>query len=234
MYFWEAQETLTILQWIFRSTVVFLWLFLMTKLMGQRLIGRLTLFDFIVAITIGSVAASTLSNSNANLISIIIILLVFALLDVLFAYLALKFSKLRRVVQDEPLVLVKNGDVLEDTMRKTRINLDDLLMSIRQKNVPNLADVEFAILEPNGKVSVIPKSQSRPVTPGDLNVGTKYEGLPTVLVEDGNILQDNLIENNLDEKWLKEQMNSQGIDNINQIQVAILDTLGELYISKKE
>lgn len=233
MPFWEGQETLTPLQWVIRAAVMYTWLLFIAKLMGQREVGRLTLFDFVISIIIGTVSASPLTNSRTDVSGAIIAVSTLGAFDIALSYLSLWNAKFRRVVQDEPIVLVQNGQLLEDTMRRTRFNLDDLLAELRQNNVPNLSDVEFAILEPNGKLSVIPKSQARPLTPRDLNVPTPYEGMPTVLIEDGNILQDNLRKNQLDETWLLGQLRQQGVNNPNDVLAVMLDTQGRLFVSKK-
>ncbi|KUO50841.1 MAG: hypothetical protein APF76_01280 [Desulfitibacter sp. BRH_c19] len=233
MFFWEGQEILSLLQWILRAGVISLWLLLIVKVMGQRLIGRLNLFDFIIAITIGSVAAGPLSDSQSGLIGPILTMTFLGVFHVLTAYLALKNSKIRRVVQDEPIVLIQNGRLIREKMYKARFNLDDVLFALREKNMHNLHDVEFAILESNGQLSVIPKSQIRPLQPRDLGIPTSYEGMATVLIEDGNIIQDNLKRKNLDENWLIAELEKQDIHNPNDVMVAMLDTLGRLYVSKK-
>jgi len=231
--FWESQANLNVLQWIIRAIVIYLWLHFVTKIMGQREIGTLNVFDFIVAITIGSVAAAPLASSTDDLLGPFVSIGTLGALNLLIAYLALKNSKFRRVVQDEPIILVQNGRILEDIMRSTRFNLDDLLTEIRKNNIPNLSDVEFAILESNGRVSVIPKSQARPITPRDLQIPTPYEGMPTVLIEDSNIIEDNLQKNQLNKNWLLEQLQDLGIRSENEVFAALLDTQGRLYVSKK-
>lgn len=233
MPFWESQQTLTVFQWAARGVVTFFWLLFMAKLMGQRQVGRLTLFDFVISIIIGTVAAGSLTNSRTALITSLIGVTTLAVLDISLSYLILKNPKFGRIIQGEPIVLIKNGKILEDTMRKVRINLDDLLMGLRRNKLPNLSDVEFAILEPNGKISVIPKSQARPVRPQDLKIDTQYEGLPVMVIEDGNILEDNLEENNLDSKWLEKELKKQGIHDVNEVFAATLDTQGRLFVSKK-
>ncbi len=233
MPFWESQANLHVLQWIIRAIVIYLWLLFVTKLMGQREIGSLNVFDFIVAITIGSIAAAPLASSTDDLIGPFVNIGTFGALNILTAYLSMKYSKFRRIVQDEPIILVQNGHILEDTMGSTRFNLDDLLSEIRKYNIPNLADVEFAILESNGRVSVIPKSQARPITPRDLQIPTPYEGMPTVLIEDGNIIEDNLQKNQLNKRWLLDQLQNLGIRSENEVFAAILDTQGHFYVSKR-
>lgn len=233
MPFWEAQESLIYYQWIIRAVVIFLWLFLMTKLMGQRQIGRLTLLDFIISITVGSTIAGALNNPMVSISSVLLTIGTFTVIDILINYISLKNSKLRRIFQDEPIILIKNGKILEDTMRKARMNIDDLLMELRLKKLPDLSDTEFAVLESNGKISVIPKSQARTLKPKDLNINTKYEGYPVMIIEDGNILEDNLKENNLDRRWLYNELGKQGLASENEVVAAMLDTQGRLFVSRK-
>lgn len=234
MSFWQSQESLLYYQWILRAVVMFFWLVLVTKLMGQRQVGRLTILDFIIGITIGSITAGVLNSSQIDLVNALLTIGTLTVIDITLNYISLKNAKVRRIFQGEPIVLIKNGKLLEDTMRKSKINLDDLLMELRLKKMPNLSDTEFAVLEPNGKISVIPKSQSRNIRPSDLGIDTKYEGYPVMIIEDGNILDDNLKENNLDRFWLYNELEKQEIEGEDNILAAMLDTQGRLFISKKD
>ena len=234
MNFWQGQHaTLSVWAWILRAFVMFLWLLLITKLMGQRLIGRLTLIDFVISITIGSIAANPLANNNDNLIGPMITIATLGMLHIIIAHFGLLNPRFRRLIQEEPIILVKDGQILNNMLRKTRFNIDDLMFELRLKNYPNPHDIEFAILEPNGQISIIPKSQARPITPADLGAPTPYEGMPTVLIEDGNILQDNLRENQLTETWVLEQLNINQIEVLQEVMLMVLDTKGRVYISKK-
>lgn len=233
MPFWEGQPNLTALQWFLRAAVMYIYLLVLAKLMGQREIGRLTLFDFIIGITIGSILGGTLSSSTNGLKGAVITLATLSGLQILLSYLTLKLSKLRRVVEEEPIILVQNGKLLENAMIKTRINLDDLMSQLRQKGYFYLGQVEFAVLEANGKLSVLPKSQNRAVTPADLNIGTNYEGYPAMLIEDGNVLNENLRINNLSEKWLTDQLRQNNISSPKDVLAAMLDTGGNFYYSLK-
>jgi len=233
MPFWEAQNSLTASQWFLRATFTYLYLLILTKIMGQREIGKLGLFDFIISVTMGSVSAGVLSNSQTALRNILITVGTLALWQIVISYISLKSGKIRRVVEEEPIILVQNGQLLENAMKKTRVNIDDLMSLLRQKNYFNLHQIEFAVLEPNGKISVLPKSQNRPITPLDLNISTKYEGYPSMLIQDGNILTENLKLINLDEKWLMNQLQNNNISDAKEILVAMLDTRGQLYYSLK-
>lgn len=212
---------------------MFLWLFLLTKIMGQRTIGRLHAFDFAVAILVSGTATGVLNSSKESLTTVLATTGTVALLCVATSYLCLKNNKFRRFFQGRPYVLIRNGTVIQSEMGKSWLNTDDLMFELRQKNVPNLQDVEFAFLETDGKLSVIPKSQARPVQPRDLSINTSYEGLPIVLVENGHAIMDNLTNNNLDQKWLMGQLQNQKINNINEVFLAVLSTGGQLLVSKK-
>mgnify|MGYP000856172599 CR=1 FL=1 len=233
MNFWQGQPTLTVMGWVMRATVTVLWLMLIAKLMGQREVGNMNMFDFVVAISIGSVASSHLVDSEVPLAGSLISIATIGAIDILFAFLGLKHSKFRRVVQDESIMLIENGQIRYDMMAKTMYNLDDLLAGLRLKNYPNIHDVEFAFLESNGQLSVIPKSQARPVTPADLGLDTEYEGRPAVLVEDGNILVDNLKSIGLTQEWLLDELAKQGVHDPKELAAVILDTKGRLYIGRK-
>ena len=231
--FWENQASLTVLQWVLRATIVYIWLLLLTKLMGQREIGRLNAFDFVILITFGSTAAGVLNNSELSLRGTVVSVGTLSLLNVILAYLAFKSPRFRRIVQDEPIVVVQNGRVIKEALTRTRFNLDDLLLGLRQKNYPNLHDVEFAILESNGMLSVIPKSQARPVTARDLQLPTAYEGMPAVLIENSRVMEENLRKNGLERTWLERQLHASAGEP-GKVFVAMLDTRGRLFVSGKD
>jgi uncharacterized membrane protein YcaP (DUF421 family) len=180
------------LGWILRALVAYGWLLLIARLMGRRQIGELSFVDQIVGITIGSIFAGTLSNPKLPIMNPIRTTGTIAILHIILTYFALSSKTVRETILPGPLVLIENGHILEDNLKRARFNLDNLLSELRLKNLPNLRDVEFAILESNGKLSVIPKSQARPVTPADLGATTSYEGLSAVVVKDGSIVDENL------------------------------------------
>ena len=130
-------------------------------------------------------------------------------------------------------MVVENGKILEKNLKKIRISIDELISELRTKGVFNMADVEFAMFEPGGKISVQKKSQKQPITPSDLNIPTQYEGLPTNLIMDGSILYDALQSLNLTKAWLYHQLGKQNIRNANEVSLAQLDTKGNLYVDLK-
>ncbi len=132
------------------------------------------------------------------------------------------------------MVIIQNGKIDEEAMSRQKLNYDDLLMLLREQQTFNIQDVENAIYERNGKLTVQRKSQQQPVTPADLNISTQYKGLPTTIIEDGTILTNRLKEISLSKDWLSKKLQREhGIKNIDEISIAQLDTQGNLYVDRK-
>lgn len=233
MPFWQGQPDLAGWEWLLRAAVMYPYLLLLTKLMGQRVVGRLSLFDFVIAVSVGSILGGVLSSSTVNMTGPVITLAALAGFHVLISIISLKNSKARRVLEDEPIIIIQNGQFLENAMKKARFNVDDILAQLREKGYFYPHQVEFAVLEHDGKVSVLPKSQNRPISPADLNLPTKYEGYPTVVVEDGNVVEDNLHRIQLSPEWLKDRLVERGIESADEVLLAVIDTQGRLYYSLK-
>lgn len=214
-----------------RTTVLYFALVALSRLTGRREISRLDPYSFALAITIGSVAAPPMADPRSSvLVAVLGMALLYALQELFYALETLNWGPLSKVLGDEPLVLVENGKVIEDNLLKAHYNLDNLLMQLRLKDVASLSDVEFALLEPNGQLSVVKKSQQEAVTPRDLGISTGYEGMPTILVQDGRILRENLARVHLTEEWLWDQLHQKGINELKDVLVASLDTQGNLYV----
>ncbi|MCG9967018.1 DUF421 domain-containing protein [Pelotomaculum terephthalicicum JT] len=201
-------------------------------MMGKREIGQLSPFDFVVAIIIAELAAIPMEATDEPLWNSILPLVILGLLEVVMSYATLFSRTLRCIVCGRPQVIIKSGQLLRNEMRKARYNLDDLLGQLRDKGIVDVGEVEFAVLETSGKLSVILKSQYRPVTPADLGISTPYEGLPTVLVMDGSVIGENLKEVNLDENWLNEQLRERGLEP-KKVLLATLGTDGRLFVNEK-
>ncbi len=217
---------------VFRTIVTYFFVLIILRLTGKREIGQLSPFDFVVAIIIAELAAMPMERTDIPLWHTFLILSLLGLLEVGISYLTLKSRTIRMLICGFPQVIIKNGKLLRSEMKKSRYNLDDILAQLRERGIARIQDVEFGVLECSGKLSVIPKSQKRPVTPEDLNLSTKYEGLPTVLVMDGEILKKNVEDVGLNEQRLKEKLREKGF-NPDQILIATLDSDGELFINER-
>lgn len=218
---------------IIRAIGAFLGVILITRLIGKSEIKQLTISDYVNGIVIGSIAATLATDLKTNPWYYVVGLVVFAGMTILVQYIGLKYRPARKLVGDEPTIVIHNGKILEQNMAVMRYNMDDLAMQLREKGAFNIADVEFAVVEPDGELSVLLKSQKRPLTPEDLGIPTKYEGIPSELVIDGVVIHQNLKQNNLTEEWLLGELQKQGITSLQEVSYASLDTEGKLYVDKK-
>lgn len=215
---------------IIRSAIAFFSLLLLTRIMGKQQIAELTFFDYVVGITIGSIASNLSVQVNQNTAATLAGMTVWAILPIILAFLSLNNVWIRKVVEGEGTVVIQNGRILEKNLGRIRLSIDDLLSQMRIQGVFDIADVEYALFESNGKLSIQKKSQKRPITPSDLNLATKYEGLPTNLIEDGIILIDALQSLNISKAWLFHQLDKVNIQDIKMVSLAQLDTRGQLYV----
>lgn len=218
---------------IIRTTILYLAVVLVMKMMGKRQVGQLQPFELVVVITISAMAAIAMENVGVPLINSIIPIVTIMVLQVALSLINLKSEKARGIICGKPSIVVENGKIVEEELRKLRINVNDLLEQLRAKNYFNIADVEYAIMETNGQLSVLTKSQKRAVQPEDLQIQTKYEGLPTTLIIDGEVNYDNLKKVNLDKSWLETELSKLGINDIKEVFFASLDTLGNLFYQLK-
>ncbi|OCL26938.1 hypothetical protein U472_05475 [Orenia metallireducens] len=221
------------LEAVWTTLIIFVLLVVLTRLVGRKLLAQITFFDFVTGVTIGTIAGAYVVNEvkgNAVLLSPVI--LVICTLGL--GYWTVENLKIRKLVKGEPVVIIQNGKILEKNMFKSRYTLDALEMQLREKDVFDINEVEFAILEPDGELSVLKKTPYNPLTPKDLKLDTEYKGLATEIIKDGEVLEQNLEQNNLDFNWLYQELHAQGIANIQKVMLASLNTDGSLYIDLKD
>lgn len=218
---------------VIRSVISFFVLLLLVRLMGKQQVSQLTFFDYIVGITIGSIAGTLSVQVNENTLATLAGMGTWTILAILLAILGIHNTWIRKIVDGEATVVIENGKILERNLKRIRIPIDGLISELRAKDVFSIADVEFALFEPGGKISVQKKSQKQPLTPSDLNRPTQYDGLPTNLIMDGVILEDALRSLNLSNAWLHHQLGKQNIRDTTEVSLAQLDTKGNLYVDLK-
>jgi len=219
---------------VVRTLILYTLVVFALRLMGKREIGQLQPFELVVILMISDLAAIPSENVGIPLLSGIIPILVLLLSSLTLAWITLKNEKARAIICGTPSILIERGKILEKELRKNNYNLTDLLEELRLKNVPNIADVEFAVLETNGQLSVFPKSQKRPTIPEDFQITTKFEGLPLTIISDGILNNDNLRQGNKNRAWLKRELKKHTIDKIEDVLFASLDSSGILFVQAKE
>jgi uncharacterized membrane protein YcaP (DUF421 family) len=217
-----------------RSLILFTLIVCGLRLMGKRQVGQLQPYELVVIILISELAAVPMENSGIPLLAGILPILILLISSIALSYITMKHEKARTLICGRPSILIERGQIIYPKLKKLRYNLSDLLEQLRVKNSPNIADVEFAILETNGELSVIPKSQKRPVTPVDMKLATQFEGLPYVLVMDGKIQKENLQKAKKTENWLEKELKKQNITKMSEVLLVSLDSSNSLYIQKKQ
>jgi len=218
---------------VLRTLILYMLVIIAFRLMGKREIGQLQPFELVVILMISDLAAIPSENVGIPLLSGIVPILVLLLTSLTLAWISLKSEKARTIICGTPSILIERGKILEKELTKNNYNLTDLLEELRIKNVPNIADVEFAVLETNGQLSVFPKSQKRPTIPEDFHITTKFEGLPLTIISDGKLNSKNLQQDNKDLTWLKGELKKHSIDKIENVLLASLDSSGTLYVQAK-
>lgn len=219
---------------MFRSISTYFVLLAFTRIMGRKQISQLTYFDYIVGITIGSIAAVVAVDRNIDVIDGIVSLTVWSVITVSISEITLRNIKLRLLIDSEPLIIIDKGKVIYKNMKKARYNMGDLLMQLRNKDVFYITDVEVAILEPDGKFSVLKKAEQTSVTVGDMNIQKPKTGMMVELVLNGIILYSHLYLIQKDEDWVKSQLKARNVDNIKNVIFAGIQADEQLYIVTKD
>ena len=215
-----------------RGIIAFLTLLIFTRILGKQQVSELTFFDYIHGITIGSIAATLTTDLSSRAWPHWVGLATWTAAVWFLQWVSLRSRAVAKYINGEPVILIMNGQIMEKNLKKMRYTLDDLLIQLRHRGIFDLKEVEFALLETTGQLSVLKKSQYAPVTPHDLKIPTKYKGLSTELIYDGKVIDINLKRFNLDRAWLEQQLKAQGIQSPREVFLALLNTEGELYVNR--
>lgn len=212
------------------SIVSEVFLFFLTKLMGNKEISQLSMFDYIIGITIGSIAAEMATALESDYMEPLVAMVVYAVVAWWISVFSEKSMRARRFVYGDSLILLNNGKLYKENFKTAKLDLNEFLVQCRVNGYFNLSDVQTAILESNGKISFLPKNLNRPTTPADFNMSPEPETLNVNLIIDGKILRENLRNSGHDEMWLQQQIVSQGFEKFEQIFLATLDNQDNLNI----
>lgn len=218
---------------ILKSVTSYICLLFFTRLMGRKQMSQLTFFDYVVGITIGSIAGSVSTDRTININDGLLALTVWSALPILTAYITFYNVTLRRIIDSEPLILINRGILNYKNMKKARYNIGDLLMQLRERDVFDFQEVEAAVLEPNGELSVIKKPEFSNVTLQDLNITGKHRGLMNELIIDGRIIESHLSVAGRDKKWLLEELEKRNVKSLQDVVLAVLQSNGNFYMVLK-
>jgi uncharacterized membrane protein YcaP (DUF421 family) len=222
-----------IISTVCRSIVSILVLFLFARLMGKKQISQLSLFDYVSGISIGSIAAEFAVNQSIPYADGITAIVIYGLFPVAFSLISLKSYLLHKLLDGKPVIVIQNGKIIEENLRKTRLNINDLLEECRLKGVFNVEEVEYGIFETNGKLSILKNAALQPLTPTDMGMQPKNKGICTNLIVDKNILCDNLQLLNIDREWLQNELNQNFSAEPSGILLCVIDSSGKLSVDRK-
>lgn len=202
-------------------------LFIIAKIMGHRQVSQLDFFDYITGITIGSIAAE-LATELETPWKPAIAMVVYGTIAFLLNIITSKFPRTRKYINGSPAILMSDGKLYRKNMKKAKLDLSEFLMMCREEGYFDLNDIQTAVFENNGKLTVLPKSLNRPATPEDLNLNPKEDNINTEIIMDGRILEENLKRRGLDLTWLNKQLKSQGYRNAKEIYLGLCDKDNQL------
>lgn len=212
-----------------RSILFIIVLMVMTRLLGKKQISEISFFEYVSGITIGSIAGEVIMGLERNIGHGILAIVIFALITLLVDTISLKSKKFRDIVEGTGTIIIKDGKVMEDNLKKEKYSIDELESLLRQKNVFSMADVEFAILEPKGDLSVLLKKENRPLTSKDMNLKVANDKVPQTVIMDGSIINDALSAASKDQNWLHTELDKLGV-TIENVFMAQVDSYGDLTI----
>jgi uncharacterized membrane protein YcaP (DUF421 family) len=202
------------------------------RIMGKREIGKLSIFDLVISVMIAEIAVFVLEDVNKPLLDGILPMVTLVAVQLIIAFISLKNEKIRRVFEGKPSFIIQNGKIDRDEMKRHRYNLDDLLLQLRQSKVMNVADVEFAILEPSGKLTVVERKTPAAEVPAEQPV-IRYEGLPLPLIMDGKVQEDSLRKLDKTRFWLKSELQAKGVKDFKDVFFCSYDHRGRWFIDRK-
>ena len=195
--------------------------------------SELSMFDYINGITIGSIAAEFATSLEEDYTAPLIAMIVYACVTIILSFLSDKSIIARRFIVGAPLVLLNNGTLYKKNLKKAKIDINELLQQCRIEGYFDISQVQTAILESNGKISILPQAANRPVTPDDMKLQPKDDALVSNLVIDGHIMFKNLSHSGKDEKWLRHQLQGQGVSNESEVLLATCDIHNKVTVFKK-
>ena len=208
-------------------------IFIIAKFIGHKQMAQLDFFDYITGITVGSIAAE-LATELEKPLKPLVAMLIYGVVTVLLSFVTRKLPKMRKFINGTPTIIMDNGKLYRKNLKKAKLDLSEFMMMCRQEGYFNLEDIQTAVFEYNGRLTVLPASTKRPLNPEDMKLDPKQEEIFTEVIMDGKILEENLRRMGLCAKWLHTQLKEQGYKNEKQIILGVCDRNNHLTLFKNE
>ncbi|WP_431028688.1 YetF domain-containing protein [Lysinibacillus sp. LZ02] len=226
---------INVVEMLLRTTGAFFAILFLARIIGKKQLSQLTFFHYITGITFGSIASEIAAQAETPFWDGFIALIWWGVLTLLISYLSLKSVKLRTLFDDKPTIIIQNGTILPKNLKKARLSLDELLMLLREQSVFSAAEVDYAVFETNGELSIMKKVAVSNATKQDVKANTApAQYVPMEVICDGKIISKNLIELNLTEDWLMKKLKKKNITSAEDVFLAQVLEDGSLYVSKKQ
>jgi len=219
---------------IVRAFITFMTLLIYTRILGKQQMGNLSYFDYINGIVIGSIGGTMATDLSSTAWVHWVGLTTFIGLTFIFQFATLKNRFVSKMVDAEPTIVVQNGKILEHNLSKMKVKYDDLAMLLRQKNIFDITQVAYAVMEPTGSLSVLPKAEYQPATPKDLQITVSPAKMMTEVIMDGLVIKQNLQQRKKDMEWLRLQLQAQGIGDVKEVAFAAILPNEQLYVDRFE
>lgn len=203
-------------------------LFLIAKVIGHKQVAQLEFFDYITGITIGSIAAELATTLEKPWWKPLIAMIVFGMITVALSLVTRSFPRSRKYINGTPTIVMNDGKLYRKNMKKAKLELSEFMLLCRQEGYFNLEDIQTAVFEYNGKLSILPVSAKRPLNPEDICLTTEPEHIGTEVIMDGRVISENLKRKGLNDAWLKKELNKQGFKKAKEIFLGICGTDNEL------
>ena len=216
-----------------RTIILYMVLILVIRLMGKRQIGEMEPAEFVVTMLVANLAAIPMQDGGIPLLTGLIPILTVLGVELVLSFLMLRSGWLRRLFCGQPVLLIDEGKLLQGNLRLTRVTLEELLGKLREKDILDLSQVQYAILETDGEVSVFPYARFAPPCARDLGIQARENAMPIVVVEDGRLLEENLVKSGKTREWVLETLAGQGA-SLQSTLILTVDATGKtLFIGKE-
>lgn len=223
-----------LLMMVIKGSIAVIYLFLVIKILGKKQISELNIFDYIIGLSLGNIAAEMTVNEEITIITGILAMTVYGAFSLFVSFITAKSIMARRFITGFPVVIIENGKISREQLKKCKIDVNDLLQDARESGYFDISEINYAIMEPSGKISFLPKSKFHSVTPYDMKLKVEKNSLSANLIIDGNIMERNLKAIGHDKEWLLKRLKKEGYENISNLLLVICDNKEKLTIYKSD
>lgn len=218
---------------LIRTIILYFVVLFVIRVMGKAELSKMDPFDMIVLFMMAELAAIPIESLDIPVLNGAAAIITLLFLQVTISFLSTKSQRFNDLMNGKPTIMINRGNINEKAMKSQRMTIDDLMQELRLKNFSSIADVEYAVLEANGELSVIPKPDKAPLTPADMGISVSSRFMPMVLISDGEFYETNLKILGKEESYLKKELNKAGITDYSQVFLCFFDEKGQLHVFPK-